>query len=280
MATANVRGMNINYEIIGDDGPAVALVTGGRRGYAELVPLARKIAEHGYRVFLHDRRNTGASDILIEGEEIEEITWADDLHELLTQHDALPGFIGGSSAGARTAMLFAIRHPEAVKGLLLLRVTGGEFAAGRLPENYYGQYIRIAEEGGMAAIRATDQYRERMEANADNREKLENMDAADYIAVMKRLMALFVAGVHYPVMGIPEDDVRGITAPTIIIPGNDNTHASASGRVAHQMISGSQFHQLPIEDQDVPLIPFDEWAPHEAEITDTFVGFMKRVDAG
>jgi pimeloyl-ACP methyl ester carboxylesterase len=280
MATANVRGLNINYEIIGDSGPAVALVTGGRRGYAELIPLANKIAKNGYRVFLHDRRNTGASDILIKGEEVEEITWADDLHELLKQHDALPGFIGGSSAGARTAMLFSIRHPEAVKGLLLLRVTGGAFAAGRLPENYYGQYIRIAEEGGMEAIRATDQYRERMEANAGNKEKLENMSAAEYIAAMKQLMAHFVAGVHHPVMGISPDDVRSITAPTMIIPGNDNTHSSESARVAHGMIPGCEIHPLPIEDIDVPLIPYEEWAPHEPEITETFVDFMKRVEAG
>lgn len=280
MAIANVRGLNINYEIIGESGPAIALVTGGRRGYAELIPLARQLADNGYRVFLHDRRNTGASDILIKAEEVEEITWADDLHELLKQHDALPAFIGGSSAGARTAMLFSIRHPEAVKGLLLLRVTGGAFAAGRLPENYYGQYIRIAEEGGMEAICATDQYRERIEANADNKAKLENMEAAEYIAVMKRLMELFVAGVDYPVLGIPEDDVRGIKAPTMIIPGNDNTHASASGRVAHEMIPGSEIHQLPIEDIDVPLVPYEEWADLEPEITETFVNFMKKTEAG
>ncbi len=280
MAMTNVRGLNINYEIIGNEGPAVALVTGGRRGYAELVPLAHKLAANGYRVFLHDRRNTGASDILIKGEEVEEITWADDLHELLKQHDALPAFIGGSSAGARTAMLFAIRHPEAVKGLLLLRVTGGKFAAGRLPENYYGQYIRIAQEGGMEAICATDQYKERIESNAANREKLENMDPAEFISVMNRLMELFIAGADTPVMGISNDNVRSIKAPTVIIPGNDNTHSSESGRIAHEMIAGSEIHPLPIEDQDVPLIPYEEWAPYEAEITETFVEFMHRVEAG
>jgi pimeloyl-ACP methyl ester carboxylesterase len=280
MATARVRGLNINYEIIGDSGPAVTLVTGGRRGYAEMVPLARRIAENGYRVFLHDRRNTGASDILIKADEVEEITWADDLHQLLGDHDALPAFIGGSSAGARTSMLFGIRHPEATRGLLLLRVTGGKFAAERLPENYYGQYIRIAEQGGMAAICATDQYRERIEANPANRERLENMDPAEFIAVMSRLRELFVAGADFPVMGISDDDVRAIKAPTIIIPGNDNTHSSKSGLIAHQMIAGSELHQLPIEDQDVALIPYDEWAPLEPEITQVFVDFMRRVEAG
>lgn len=278
MAIAKVRGLKINYEIIGDDGPAVALTTGGRRGYKELVPLAGKIAANGYRVFLHDRRNTGASDMLIDGDEVEEAVWADDLHELLMQHDALPAFIGGSSSGARTSILFAVRHPEAVRGLLLLRVTGGEFAANRLPENYYGQFIRIAEEGGMAAVCATEQYLERIEANPANREVLMNMDPAHFITVMSRWRDLFVAGAHLPVMGVADAELATIKAPTIVIPGNDNTHSSESGRIAHRLIVGSELHQLPIEDQDVPLIPYDEWAPYEEEITRVFVDFMTRAD--
>jgi hypothetical protein len=38
-------------------------------------------------------------------------------------------------------------------------------------------------------------------------------------------------------------------------------------------------HQLPITDQEVPLIPWAQWVPHEEEITDTFVKFMQRVMA-
>ena len=279
MATATVRGLNINYEIIGGEGPAVALVTGGRRGYQEVLPLARKIAAQGYRVFLHDRRNTGASDILIDGGEVEEVVWADDLKDLLAQHDALPAFIGGTSSGARVSLLFGLRHPEAARGLLLLRVTGGEFAAGRLPENYYGQFIRAAEEGGMAAVCATEQYRERIEANPANHDKLMAMDPKEYIDVMTRLKDLFEEGAHWPVMGVEEAALAKMDIPAIIIPGNDNTHASASGRVAHGLIPGSVLHQLPIEDQDVPLIPFSEWAPYEEEITSVFVEFMRRVDS-
>ena len=52
-----------------------------------------------------------------------------------------------------------------MRGLLLLRVTGGAFAAGRLPENYYGQFIRAAEQGGMAAICEMDPWKERIAAN-------------------------------------------------------------------------------------------------------------------
>ena len=184
MPVTNIRGVNINYEIVGDGGPPAVLITGGRRGYAEFKPLAARIAAVGYRVFLHDRRNTGASDISIDGKEVEEAVWADDLYELLKQNDAVPAFIGGSSSGARTAINFCVRHPEATRALLLLRVTGGKFAARRLPESYYGQFIKIAQEGGISAVCATEQYQERFKENPANLDKMMEMEADEFIEVM------------------------------------------------------------------------------------------------
>lgn len=89
MPTATIRGVSINYRLIGESGPALALNTGGRRGHEEFIPLAERLAADGFRVLLHDRRNTGASEILIEGDEGEEQIWADDLHALLV-HLGLP----------------------------------------------------------------------------------------------------------------------------------------------------------------------------------------------
>ena len=59
----------------------------------------------------------------------------------------------------------------------------------------------------------------------------------------------------------------------------DNTHSSASGLAAHRLIPGSQLHRLPIEDQDVPLIPFPDWAPYEDEIAQVLARFIARVSA-
>ena len=116
MTIASVHGLDINYEIIGNEGPWIALITGGRRGYHELIPLANKIAATGFRVLLHDRRNTGASGISITADDVEEVVWADDLRELLAQLEALPAFVGGSSSGARTAIFFCLRHADALRG--------------------------------------------------------------------------------------------------------------------------------------------------------------------
>jgi len=240
------------------------------------VPLAQKIAAEGFRVLLHDRRNTGASDMSFDADEVEEAVWADDLHELLSQLDGLPAFIGGSSSGARTAILFGLRHPQAARGLLLFRVTGGAFAAGRLPENYYNQFIRMAEAGGMAAICEHEQYAERIAANPANGDKLANMDPRDFIAALTRWRDLFVAGKDLPVFGVSEAELNSMKMPVMVIPGNDKTHDSGAGRIVHEMIPGSELHQLPIEDQDLPLVPFVDWEDQEPEITEVFTGFMQR----
>jgi pimeloyl-ACP methyl ester carboxylesterase len=275
MPIAKIRGIKLHYQVLGERGSWVALTTGGRRGHGEFVPLARKLAAAGHRVLLHDRRNTGASDVLIEGTEVEEAIWADDLAELLSRLGAVPAFVGGSSSGARTSILLALRHPEAVQGLLLFRVTGGAFAAQRLPENYYGQFIRAAREGGMAAVCATQQYQERIAANPGNRERLMGMDPERYVEVMSRWRELFLQGASLPVMGVSEAELASIRKPTIVIPGNDKTHSSASGRACARLIPRAVLHELPIRDQDVPLIPFEEWAPHEDEIARVFTDFIR-----
>ena len=279
MTIANVRGINIHCQVIGDRGPWVALITGGRRSHDEFVPISRKIAAQGFRVVLHDRRNTGASDVLIDGDLAEEALWIDDLYELLRQLGALPAFVGGSSAGARTSMRFYLRHRDAVRGLLLMRVTGGAFAAGRLPENYYGQFIKVAQQGGMAAVCAHEQYQERIAANPATKGRLMSMDPKRYIEVMSNWQKQFEAGANLPVMGVSEAELRSIAVPTVVIPGNDQTHNSESGRTAQRLIPRSVLHQLPIEDQNVPLIPFPDWAPYEDEIVRVFVELMRRVES-
>ena len=127
MSTAIVRGAHINYEVLGSKGPWMALSPGGRRPLQGVRPLAQRMADAGYRVVIHDRRNCGASDVRIGGDDPENEIWANDLHELLQQLGAVPVIVGGGSSGCRLAILFALRYPGLVKALLLWRITGGRF---------------------------------------------------------------------------------------------------------------------------------------------------------
>jgi pimeloyl-ACP methyl ester carboxylesterase len=279
MPIAQVRGVNINYEVLGSGGPWVALSPGGRRALDNVKPLARRIADAGYHVLVHDRRNCGLSDIVIGGEASEYETWAHDLYDLLSQLKGLPVVVGGSSSGCRLSLLFALKYPQAVRALLLWRVTGGAFAAARLTENYYDKYIRAAHDGGMAAVCALDHFQERIAARPQNRAVLMAMEPKTFIAAMQRWRQQFAKGAELPIIGASERDLNSIKVPTCIIPGNDKTHSHAIAAAAHRMIAGSELYDLFPGDIDIDLVPAEDWAPKEPEMAKIFVDFLARREA-
>jgi pimeloyl-ACP methyl ester carboxylesterase len=277
MPVAKVRGANINYEVLGDRGPFVALSPGGRRDLAGVRYLAEPIARAGFRVLLHDRRNCGASDVVLEGDEAEYEIWADDLAELLRQLGAAPAFVGGTSSGCRLALMVYLRHPLVVRGLLLWRVTGGAFAAQRLAQNYYGQYVEAAEKGGMAAVCETDHFRERILANAGNRDRILAMDPRRFIAAFRRWEKGFLESASLPVIGVSEEDLRRVTAPACIIPGNDRTHPRSVGETAARLMPNSELHVLLEEDHpDLDVGPAGELEALAERHAALYIDFMKR----
>ena len=106
-----------------------------------------------------------------------------------------------------------------------------------------------------------------------------SMSAEDYIAVMSRWQDMFIAGTRLPVMGVTDEELGSIRVPTVVIPGNDLTHASANGALAAERIPGAKLHALPITDQDIALIPYPEWEIYEDEIARVFVGHMRAIES-
>ena len=229
MSIAKVRGVNINYKVIGDHGPWVALSPGGRRDISGIERIAKEVAELGHRVAIFDRRNCGASDVVIDGKESEYEIWADDIHELLSQLGALPGlrrrqFVGlphfatiraaPSAIGSRSIALARNRRA------LRLRAPGRE---------YYGQYIEAAEKGGMAAVCAMEHWKERIEARPQNRDALMEMKPEQFIEVMSHWREYFSEGADLPVIGATRKSSVDQSS-ACIIPGNDNTHGRQNRR--------------------------------------------------
>jgi pimeloyl-ACP methyl ester carboxylesterase len=275
MPVANIRGVDIRYDILGDRGPFVALQPGGRRGGAGVRSLAEKIAEAGHRVIVYDRRNTGASGVAIEGAS-ENDEWADDLHELLGRLDALPAYIGGSSSGCRLAMILALRRPEDVRGLLLWRVTGGAYAAERLTNQYYASHIEAAQQGGMAAVCAMEHWSEVIKANPANRARLTAIDAPDFIARMTRWRDSFRHGADHPVIGISPAQLRGMTMPACIAPGNDQVHPRLPGQVAHRLMPNAEYHEVLTEDRMDLDVALEDWERKEGLLAAIFIDFLRR----
>ncbi len=279
MPIAKVRGVNMNYKILGERGPWVALSPGGRRDISGIELLASCVAERGHRVVIFDRRNCGASDVVIDGGDSEYEIWADDIHELLRQLGALPAVVGGSSSGCRTALLFALRHPDAVRALLLWRVTGGRFACERLAQEYYGQYMASAKEGGMAAVCEMEHWKERIAARPENRTALMKMAPERFIAVMSHWRDYFLKGADLPVIGATEEDLKSIKVPACIVPGNDNTHGRQTGETLGRLLQQSEVHVLFPKHYDEALSPREEWDEKAGEMAALFADFIKRTAA-
>ncbi len=276
MANASVRGVTLHYEVIGNSGPWVAIAPGGRRGIEGVQSIAQRIAAAGYRVLVHDRRNCGASGVSIDGEGSEYEIWADDLHALLTQLGATRAFVGGSSSGCRMAILYALRFPTAVEGLLIWRVTGGGTAARRLARNYYTQYIEAAQSGGMAAVCETEHFKARIAERAENRARLMAMDVPRFIGVMERWNRYFIEGIDLPIIGATEAQLRSIIAPACVIPGNDNSHPRRVGENLVTLLPNAKLHSLGLKDYDLDLSPRDEWNEREPALAKIFIDFMGR----
>jgi len=280
MPLAVVRGVHINYEIIGGQGPYIALTPGSRRSYAELIDLAKALAGAGYRVLLHDRRNCGASDVAFDGSGSEHEVWADDLYALAEELKAAPLYVGGSSAGARLAILFAIRHPDALRGLLLWRVTGGQEAVDRLAEQYYGQFIALAQAGGMAAVADSDHFRDCIAARPENRARLMATDVNTFIEVMTGWREAFLKSATLPIVGATEAQLNAIKAPACIVAGNDVIHTPVKARKAAKLIANSELYDDVVSKRadDNLLKEWDrkEWRDAEPRLAQIFAAFLKK----
>ncbi|MBI2886528.1 MAG: alpha/beta hydrolase [Chloroflexi bacterium] len=253
---ALLDGTNIQYEVHGS-GPTVALTPGGRSGMEAVRPLALRLAAAGYQTLIYDRRNCGASDVIVarrsapDGTELsEQEIWAKDLQELLGRLNLLPCWVGGVSAGCRVSLLLAIRHPEAVRGLLLWSVTGGAVAAERLGYQYYEQFMEVAEREGMGAVLKTPFFAERVAQNQANWMRLLWMDPKEFIAIMRDWRAFFTA--EAPVIGATEEQLRRIAVPTVIVAGGDEIHPTQVAQRLHAFLPQSEYHP--------PL-----WTPQERE---------------
>ena len=279
MPVAQLRGVSLVHEVLGSSGPWIAISPGGRRGMASVQPLGLLIAEAGYRVLVHDRRNTGESGIALDGDS-ESREQAEDLLALMA-HVGIsgPAYVCGCSSGARLTLTLAQHHPEAVKALLLWRITGGEYAAKKLAFNYYDQFIAAAERGGIDAVCETEHFSAMIKANPANREALETMGAVAFVASMKHWRAGYLLGVGYPISGIPPEAMRAMTMPAVVVPGNDFIHPREPGQTAHRLLPNSRHVELFADDVAVD-VDFAAWDAKDGTLAAIFIDFLRDCEAG
>ncbi len=161
--------MELNYKTFGQGDPVVILH--GLFGTLDnWQTIARQLAE-SYSVFILDQRNHGRSP---HADVHDYPTLAEDLRHFMETHWMYDGaHIIGHSMGGKTAMQFALTHPDMVKKLVVVDIA---------PKAYQGNHYEIFE-----ALQAMDldNITDRKEAEAFLSERIRELDVRQFL--MKNL---------------------------------------------------------------------------------------------
>jgi len=238
MATIDVNGLAIGYEIIGN-GRKTAIITPGGRFPKEtpgVRDLAEALAAHDYRTVIWDRPNCGESDVCFEGEN-ESVLNADTLVGLLNRLDMGPALVIGGSAGSRVSLIAARRHPDAVRKLAILWITGDAIGLAGLVQVYCGSLQTPAKIGGMAAVCETPEMAELIRRNPGNRDRIMAQDVETFCATMQRWGASFLPEPGSPVPGLKPEDYARIAMPVLVFRSgqSDPHHPRYTSEQVHAM---------------------------------------------
>lgn len=242
--TIEINGGKVVYEILGakNTGDHIVLTPGGRfsKDIPGLKPLARKLAQGGYRVVLWDRPNCGKSDVQFYGKS-ESHMRAETLQQLITKLDIGPCIIAGGSGGARDSMLTTMLYPELVTKLIVWNIVGGVYGSFVLGGHYVVPSILAVRGGGMKAVARVGEWKERIAENPDNAARFAAQDPDGFLKLMLRWLNAFVPKPGQTIPGVEDEMFDNIVVPTLIIRGgeNDLDHPKRTSLEVSCLIKGS-----------------------------------------
>jgi pimeloyl-ACP methyl ester carboxylesterase len=122
---AHVNGIRLYYEAHGEGAP-IACIHGGGSSALMWAEAVEELARFG-RVIAYDRRGCARSERPEPYERTSVAEQADDAAGLLDALAAAPAVVIGRSYGGAVAIDLALRYPDRVRALVLLRVTRSAF---------------------------------------------------------------------------------------------------------------------------------------------------------
>lgn len=254
MPIADINGLEIAYEVVGDAGEPWALTPGGRfsKDYGGVRELAEAIAGSGRRVLIWDQPNCGASSVAFTGE-TESGLQADTLAALIRQLDFGPTVIVGGSGGARVSLLTVARNPDIAKALAMWWISGGTYGLMAVGTYYCAASIGAVARYGMEGVVELPEWQEVLERNPRNRERFLAMDPEEFRSMLERWYAAYAPPTDgQTVPGSPDDQLQAISVPTLVFRSgaSDPEHPRETSEQLAALIPGAQLAEPPWGDRE------------------------------
>ena len=236
-------GVALAVHVRGDGSPLLCVPGGPGRASDYLDDLGGLDAAH--TLLLLDNRGTGASELPADRSSLQLDRLPDDVEDVRRALDLDPADVLGHSAGCPVVLLHAVRHPEAVRRLVLVTPSGRPFGwqpddidairAARAGETWYAE----AAEAQVAMETASPRIRSELEkltrpfwyGRWDQRTQ-EHAAGADR-QMSLRANAGYAPAADYDVDAVRES-LRSIKAETLVVVGERDalTGASVGQRLA------------------------------------------------
>jgi pimeloyl-ACP methyl ester carboxylesterase len=270
--TAVIDGITTRYEVAGSGPPLLMFSPGGFDStleswrtvglYRRLQLLDHLTAHHTCITF--DRRESGRS-----GGRVERIGWADYAAQgrgLLDHLGIERAHLMGGCVGCSTVAVFAAAHPERVSSMVLYSPAGG--AKYRLKQHTrFTQHLAYVQEHGLEEVVAL--------AHSHDKGFTHDPRVGPWAAVLRSDPAFADAyGKHDPeryqvlvsgmarllfdrdtVPGPEPEDLLCLDVPALVVPGQDDSHATSAARYLDECLPRSAYWDVPVAEQTEQTAP-------------------------
>jgi pimeloyl-ACP methyl ester carboxylesterase len=266
MPTLELDGIHTHYEVMGD-GPSLLMYSPGGfdarieqwtgLGIYKRIKLLDYLPKK-YKCILFDRRENGQS-----GGRAERITWDHYVRQGVELLDCLAidrAHIMGGCMGCCPVTAFGVTHPERILSMVHYWPVGG--AKFRINAHQrFARHLAYVEENGLQAIvdlvLSHDKnfsadprggpWGQPIRNSDDFAKRYASIDKAQYLRAVTAMVRGLIDRDTAP--GAEPEDLMNLDIPSLIVPGNDDFHATSAARYLHECLNGSEYWDVPVDEQ-------------------------------
>jgi pimeloyl-ACP methyl ester carboxylesterase len=272
MTTALVDGITTRYEVTGS-GPALLLFSPGgfdssleswrTVGIYKRLGLLERLSER-YTCIAFDRRESGRS-----GGRLERVAWSDYVRQGLGLLDRLGverAHLMGGCVGCSTVAAVAVEQPDRVLSMVLYSPAGGARYR-RKQHARFAAHLVYVEQHGLAAVadlaKDTDKgfsadprvgpWAAVIRGDARFADAYARADAGRYATMVTGMARLLFDRDTVP--GPEPEDLLVLDVPALIVPGQDDSHATSAARYFEECLPRAEYWDVPVADQTADSAP-------------------------